>query len=267
VSTRHPELLEQIIGIAAGAGERIMAVYEQAFEVAHKADESPLTEADLAAHEHISAALGHLQPALPVLSEEAGLAPFGERRGWQRYWLVDPLDGTREFVKRNGEFTVNIALIEDHEPVLGVVLAPARGLTYAGAPGAALRIDAGGERTPIRVAGGVPARPRVVGSRSHRGSSLDGFLERLGDHELVPMGSSLKICLVADGSADVYPRLGPTSEWDTAAAHAVLRAAGGEMFRLDGRPLRYNTKEDILNPHFVACSGTGRHWLEHLPPA
>ncbi len=263
--TATQPLLDAVLDIALAAGERIMAVYERDFEVEHKDDNSPLTEADLAAHECIMAGLAGLEPLLPVLSEESGLAPFEERATWARYWLVDPLDGTKEFIKRNGEFTVNIALIDGNVPVLGVVHAPARQCSYIGADGlGAWRVEADGSRVPIRVQDELPDTLRVVGSRSHRGELLDAYLARLGRHEMVPMGSSLKICLVAEGSADVYPRLGPTSEWDTGAAHAVLRAAGGEMLSTDGGAVSYNAKENILNPHFIACGNTARDWRAGL---
>ncbi len=251
--------------IARAAGALIMAVYERDFETSEKDDRSPLTEADLASHRHIVARLQALTPDWPVLSEESQAIDFAERGRWRRYWLVDPLDGTKEFIKRNGEFTVNIALIDAHEPVLGVVYAPARELEYFGCRGrGASRQSGDGRLVDISVSAGHDGPIRVVGSRSHRGSSLDGFLTRIGAYEMVPMGSSLKICLVADGSADVYPRLGPTCEWDTAAAHAVLAAAGGELVDTDGRNLRYNAKADLLNPHFVAIGNRSLPWLELL---
>ncbi|MBT8143138.1 MAG: 3'(2'),5'-bisphosphate nucleotidase CysQ, partial [Gammaproteobacteria bacterium] len=226
---------------------------------------SPLTEADLAAHRHIVDSLRQLTPDWPVLSEESAAITPAERRQWQRFWLVDPLDGTREFIKRNGEFTVNIALIDHHEPVLGVVFAPAKQIEFFGAcDHGAFRRDGNGVARGIRVAAAHDGPVRIVGSRSHRGDSLERFLARVGEHEMVPMGSSLKICLVADGSADVYPRLGPTSEWDTAAAHAVLVAAGGQLTNVAGESLRYNARDELLNPHFLAIGGDQRDWLTLL---
>jgi len=187
------------------------------------------------------------------------------RAGWARYWLVDPLDGTREFLARNGEFTVNIALIEGHTPALGVVHVPVSDVTYCGVPGAgASRQQAAAPPAPIRVAAHAATPLRIVGSRSHRGDSLEGFLARAGAHQLLAIGSSLKFCLVAEGAADVYPRLGPTSEWDTAAAHAVLLAAGGAVSALDGSPLEYNTRGELLNPSFVAFGPRDRDWLALL---
>jgi 3'(2'), 5'-bisphosphate nucleotidase len=243
-----------------------MQVYETPFTVERKADDSPLTAADRASHTIIRNGLANLEPRLPLLSEESAPEDLEQRRSWKNYWLVDPLDGTKEFVKRNGEFTVNIALISAGRPVLGVVLAPAIGLEYAGAAGlGAWRRRGDGPAEPIRTAVAHAGRPRVLGSRSHPSPALAAFLERLGEHEIVAMGSSLKMCLVADGQADVYPRLGPTSEWDTAAAQAVLEAAGGSMMDLSGQELRYNAKESLLNPHFLAIGDTSRNWLSAVP--
>jgi len=260
----HEHLLEQIRSIARTAGEAILEVYESDFDVETKGDRSPLTEADRVSHRIITERLAALRPALPVLSEEAAEEEHRDRFDWPRYWLVDPLDGTKEFIKRNGEFTVNIALVDGHVPVLGAVLAPALGREYFGgtAAGGAWRADRGGAGRPIRVAPAGAEPLRVVGSRSHANvGALEKYLEALGPHVLKPMGSSLKICLVAEGEADVYPRFGPTSEWDTAAAHAVLKGAGGCIIDLDGRPLRYNLKESLLNPQFLAVGDRKRDWL------
>lgn len=254
-------LLPGIVKIARQAGERILAVYETDFDVQTKADTSPLTAADLAAHDTILAALKKLTPGWPILSEESAAIDFATRSGWSRYWLVDPLDGTKEFVNRNDEFTVNIALIDDHRPVLGVVHVPVSGRDYyACRESGAWRQDPGEEPVSIQASPSCGRPVRVVGSKSHRGSSLDAFLERLGDYELVPMGSSLKICLVADGSADIYPRLGPTSEWDTAAAQAVVEFAGGQMTDIDGEAIRYNQKADLLNPYFLVFGDSSVDW-------
>lgn len=259
-------LMNSLRAIAASAGDAIMRVYAAPFAVEHKADNSPLTAADRAAHETIRSGLAALEPALPLLSEESAPEDLLQRRRWVEYWLVDPLDGTKEFVKRNGEFTINIALIVSGRPVLGVVLAPALGVEYAGATAlGAWRTRHGGVAEPIHTAIGRRGPTRVLGSRSHANPALAAYLERLGPHEIIPMGSSLKMCLVADGQADVYPRLGPTSEWDTAAAHAVLVSAGGSMIDLAGRELRYNCKESLLNPHFLAIGDSGRDWLSAVP--
>ena len=251
--TNTPDLLEQIFTIAQDAGQAIMAVYARDFSIEEKDDKSPLTEADKAAHDVIVAGLGALPGGIPVLSEENTVG-FSGADADGRYWLVDPLDGTKEFIKRNGEFTVNIALIEHGTPVLGVVVAPALEVAYLAAEGlGAFKIDAQGEREPIRVAG-QPAEGaawRVVGSRSHPSPDLAEWLKQLGPHDMVPMGSSLKLCLIAEGAADVYPRLGPTCLWDTGAAQAVVEQAGGRVETLEGQPLSYATPQQHLNPHFI----------------
>jgi 3'(2'), 5'-bisphosphate nucleotidase len=239
-----------------------MDIYAGEFDVELKDDRSPLTAADKAAHETILLGLGRLEPELPVLSEESAPESIAQRRDWPRFWLVDPLDGTKEFIKRNGEFTVNIALIENHAPVLGVVYAPALEAMYSGIVGDGAWLQTGSEAPrSISVTTPAPSPVRVVGSRSHASPALAGYLEQLGPHEMRPMGSSLKICLVAAGEADVYPRHGPTSEWDTAAAHAVLEAAGGSMMDMAGGVLRYNQRDGLLNPYFIAYGDRSRDWV------
>ncbi len=251
---------ETLIDLARRAGDAILKVYDSDIAVQQKDDQSPLTEADLASHRTIVAGLGELTPEIPVLSEESKALPFETRQGWRRYWLIDPLDGTKEFIKRNGEFTVNIALIEHGEAVLGVVLVPVTGVVYYGLrDGGAFKIEQGASR-PIAVTPKCQSPVRVAGSRSHAGDSLQAFLDRLGPHEIVSMGSSLKLCLVAEGRADLYPRLGPTSEWDTAAAQAVVEAAGGRVTDTALQPLRYNTKDSLLNPHFLVFGDTEKAW-------
>jgi len=266
MSVAERGLLERVAAIAREAGREILEVYAAgAIAPTAKADNSPLTAADLRSHRLIVQRLGELIPGVPLLSEESASVLPAVRAAWQRYWLVDPLDGTREFLSRNGEFTVNIALIEGHSPALGVVHVPVTDTTYCGVPGeGAARRSAAEEPVPIRVAAHAATPLRIVGSRSHRGDSLDAFLARAGAHELLAIGSSLKFCLVAEGAADVYPRLGPTSEWDTAAAHAVLLAAGGAVSALDGSPLEYNTRAELLNPFFVAYGPRDRDWLALL---
>lgn len=258
----YTAILEEVRTITRAAGDEILSVYARDFGVELKDDRSPVTEADRAADSMICSGLEQLSPALPVLSEESALPGWRERRQWHRYWLVDPLDGTKEFVRKNDEFTVNIALVEDRRAVLGVVLAPALNLEFSGTLGTgAWRRDADGSQVPMR-ASPVRSNPlRVMGSRSHPGPGLSAFLARLGPYELNPMGSSLKACMIAAGQADLYPRLGPTSEWDTAAAQAILESAGGGMIDLAGQPLRYNTRESLLNPHFLAVGDLGRDWL------
>ena len=216
------DLLEPITDLAIEAGNAILAVYATDFDVESKSDESPLTQADLASHNCIVAGLAALTPDIPIISEEDGLPGFDVRGQWSRYWLIDPLDGTKEFVNRNGEFTVNIALIDNHRPVFGVVHVPVQDKTYIGCEGRGSELRADGETKSITVGANSSQPVRIVGSRSHRGTSLDAFLAKLGDHDMVAMGSSLKFCTVAEGNADIYPRLGLTSEWDTAAAQAVV---------------------------------------------
>lgn len=259
-------LLHDMCSIARAAGRAILDVYGGDVRVEWKDDRSPLTQADRAAHALIVERLGALPAALPVLSEESSPEDIGNRRSWRRYWLVDPLDGTKEFLKRNGEFTVNIALVEDQRAVAGVVFAPALDRLYYGAIGSGA-FEQLGEAPPraIRVQQRAAVPPRVVGSRSHPSGELKDYLDALGAHELTSMGSSLKICLVASGDADVYPRFGPTSEWDTAAAQAILESAGGRMIDRAGQPLRYNSKDDLLNPHFLAFGDLGRDWLAPSP--
>ncbi len=258
-------LLEDIKRIAIAAGERILEVYDSEFAIEHKDDKSPLTAADLAAHKAIVAGLAGLTPDIPVLSEESAKIPFEVRSSWTRYWLVDPLDGTKEFIKRNGEFTVNIALIDNGSVTLGVVYVPVTKLSYyACAGGGAFKQEAGQAPQPIHVTSPAASPLRVVGSRSHSGDSLLAYLDKLGEHEMVSMGSSLKFCLVAEGKADIYPRLGLTSEWDTAAAQCVVEEAGGRVTGLDMQPLRYNTKDILLNPHFFVFGDTRRNWSQYL---
>ncbi|MDZ4731841.1 MAG: 3'(2'),5'-bisphosphate nucleotidase CysQ [Xanthomonadales bacterium] len=255
-------MLDQVTAISQRAGHAIMDIYRQGIEVTHKPDDSPLTQADLASHHIILEALRQLTPNLPCLSEEAADIPFATRSGWKEYWLIDPLDGTKEFIKRNGEFTVNIALIRNHEPVLGLVHIPVSGESFSGCKGlGARRLSAAGQSSPIGVRQPSANPLVVVGSRSHANPELERYLEQLGDYELISMGSSLKFCVVAEGKADFYPRLGPTSEWDTAAAHAVVVAAGGKVVKLDGSPLQYNLKESLLNPEFLVIADDSRDYV------
>lgn len=258
------KLIEPIAAVAVDAGQAILEVYATDFDVQSKDDDSPLTQADLAAHRCIVATLSELTPDIPIISEESGLPSFEERGQWDQYWLIDPLDGTKEFVNRNDEFTVNIAFIESHRPVLGVVHVPVQGKTYIGCKGHGAELRDGDSRTPIHVAATSSQPVRIVGSRSHRGSSLDTFLDKLGKSEMIPMGSSLKFCVIAEGKADIYPRLGPTSEWDTAAAQAVVEQAGGKVLQLDGQRLSYNAKSDILNPSFLVTGPSDYDWLALL---
>jgi len=242
-------MLEQICQLAREAGDAIMQVYDGAapLDVSHKSDDSPVTAADIAAHEVILAGLKTLTPDLPVLSEEDPPA-WEVRQHWQRYWLVDPLDGTKEFIKRNGEFTVNIALIEEGKPVMGVVYAPVLGVMYSAAEGKAWK-EEGGRREQIHVRDARP--PLVVVSRSHGDDDeMKEYLKQLGEHQTVATGSSLKFCLVAEGKAQLYPRFGPTNIWDTGAGHAVAMAAGAHVHDWQGKTLDYAPRESFLNPGF-----------------
>nr|WP_136252113.1 3'(2'),5'-bisphosphate nucleotidase CysQ [Ningiella ruwaisensis] len=256
-------LVDAVTKIAVEAGERILTIYDKDFKIYEKNDASPLTEADLAAHLHIVESLSNLAD-LPILSEESSNISWETRKSWSRYWLVDPLDGTKEFIKKNGEFTVNIALIEYGEPTLGVVHAPVLDTTYVGWVGEKAYKLVNGNEKAIHIKPHQEGETwQVVGSRSHQSPEINKVLDALGgESELVAMGSSLKLCCVADGTAHVYPRVGPTSEWDTAAAHAVVSAAGGKVVVLDldkpfdddAHPLRYNQKESLLNPFFMVKS-------------
>jgi 3'(2'), 5'-bisphosphate nucleotidase len=267
-ASARERLLESLTTLVREAHAEIMRVYARPFEVELKADQSPLTEADLASHRVLTAALSRLTPQLPVVSEEGGLPAASERAAWPAYWLIDPLDGTKEFLAKNGEFTVNVALVEGTRPTLGVVGVPARDQVYQGdvTTGLSRRQDASGV-TALRTRAYRGANPTVVASRRHGGEALEGALKRLeageGAPELRNVGSALKLCLVAEGEADVYPRLAPTSEWDTAAAQAVLEAAGGTVLQLGGAPLTYN-KADILNPEFVAIADPRYDWLRYF---
>ena len=255
------ERLEQLVALSRLAGDAILEIYKQDFVVEQKSDNSPLTQADLASHRLICDAIAEIDPRTPVLSEESTEIPFSQRSQWSEYWLVDPLDGTREFVNRNGEFTVNIALIIGHQPVMGVVHVPVSGVSYFGGVGlGAFKMV--GEKDAERISTRQPAAEPmvVVGSRSHANPNLERRLESLGPYEMVSMGSSLKFCLVAEGKADFYPRLGPTSEWDTAAAQAVVEASGGRVTTLDGRALPYNSKPSLLNPEFLVFGDEARDW-------
>jgi 3'(2'), 5'-bisphosphate nucleotidase len=264
------QLLEPVGEIARRASGRILDIYDADYAVAEKQDRSPLTDADMASHRCIVEGLRELTPELPVLSEEAKTLPFAERSTWRRYWLVDPLDGTKEFIKKNGEFTVNIALIDGHEPVLGVVHVPVTNTGYHAARGAGAFRKAPEDDAPVRLqTRETDAKSLVVsGSRSHGGEALERFVNSLpGEVEFIAKGSSLKLCLVAEGLADIYPRFGPTSEWDTAAAQCVVEEAGGVVVDLDFRRLTYNAKEDILNPFFLVIADPSFGWQKWVKAA
>ena len=269
------QLLKTVNEIAIAAGNEILDVYnsDQAIEVSMKLDDSPLTDADRRAHNLIVDRLSNLTPDIPLLSEESDAIDYGLRKSWQRYWLIDPLDGTKEFINRNGEFTVNIALIENGQSVAGVVHVPVTGISYFG--GIGLKAWKQNSNHPDGGVKQISSRPmeensgvRIVASRRHLGEQLNALVGKIENHfgkaTLLNMGSSLKMCLLAEGSADIYPRMAPTSEWDTAAAHGILSAAGGEIVDLQFRPLKYNSKPELLNPFFIALADRAYPWQQLL---
>mgnify|MGYP000517386564 CR=1 FL=1 len=258
------ELLKQVIDIARQAGDSIMAIYNTDFSQFEKADKSPLTAADLSAHHIIIDAL-NLISDFPCLSEESDEleVQWAKRKNWNTYWLIDPLDGTKEFISKNDEFTVNIALIEDGKPVLGVVYCPPLERFYFAAQGVgAYRQNVNKDPVSIKL-GETPIKTqpwKIVGSRRHGAVALEEFSKQLGNVEVVSMGSSLKICLVAEGAAHIYPRLAPTCEWDTGAAQAIVEIAGGHILTPDLSPLLYGQKESLLNPCFIVCESLNEDW-------
>jgi len=248
----YSSILPEVIKVADEASDRVLHIYQSDFKVSYKEDESPITAADIASHEIIVRGLRNISRDIPILSEEGIAAPWEERRHWRRFWLIDPIDGTKDFTQRTGEFTVNIAMIEDGVPVMGVVTAPALKEAFWGVKGeGAHKRDRTGLVHCIRVAEPGEVK-RVVASKNHLNDETRAFIDNLDEHQTVQAGSSLKFCRIAEGHADIYPRMGPTSEWDTGAAHAVLRAAGGDVRSLDGLTLQYG-KKDVLNPHFIAA--------------
>lgn len=259
-------LVDPLRSIARGAGERILEIYDVGFQVRQKDDLTPLTEADLAAHRHIEQGLRQLLPEVPVLSEESPPVASATRRDWEWLWLVDPLDGTREFIARSGQFSVNIALIRRHAPILGLIYIPTRQLCYfATLHGGAFKQE---RHTPPRaIRTRIPAEDpiRVAGGSHRTGRPLRTYLDYLGHHHYLSLGSSLKSCLVAEGTVDLYPRFGPTSEWDTAAAQIIVEEAGGGLTDMFMRPLRYNARPTLINPDFFAFGDPGRDWSQYLP--
>ena len=252
------KLLLDICNVSIEAGKEILNFYNNEIEVTHKEDLSPLTKADLASNKIILESLTKLNSNIPILSEES-LVDWSIRKNWKKYWLVDPLDGTKEFIKKNGEFTVNIALIEDNNPILGVVYVPAKSLLYLAEK------NKGSFKTNTKnklenfegiqkiIVSSQTSRPRVIGSRSHSNATFDNWVqEKFPNAEIVQAGSSLKFCLIAEGEADIYPRFGPTSEWDIAAGHMIVNEAGGKIRTFQNNSIKYNTKENIINPEFYA---------------
>ncbi len=266
------KLLPQIIRIAEEAGHAILEIYERncKLKVNTKADASPVTEADLLAHKLIVTSLQRLTPEIPILSEESSSIDHNLRQCWPRHWLVDPLDGTKEFINRNGEFTVNIALIEAGKPALGVVYVPVTKTTYAGIPGfGASKQGPNGKAQVLKTkALNRYNKVNLVTSRSHldaKVATCAQALEKIAPVTQTPIGSSLKLCLIAEGLADIHIRIGRTCEWDIGAAQAVLTAAGGKVVDFNGNPLSYNQKNDLYNPNFIAVADRKFNWLQHLP--
>lgn len=265
---RAGDLLDPVLNIAGHAGEKILEIYQTDFKVVAKADETPLTRADLAAHHAIELGLQALTPQWPVLSEESDAIDFQVRRQWQRYWLVDPLDGTREFVRKSDEFCVNVALIDQGRPILGVIYAPVTGQAWYAARGRGAWKRRRGQKRGRRLrCRKVDAVPTLAGSNSRGGPRTRAYLEALGEHHMMRQGSAIKFGLIAEGRADLYLRLGLTSEWDTAAGQCLLEEAGGQVTDLKRRPLIYNARKSLLNPDFLAFGDASEDWTRYLSSA
>jgi len=255
------KLLLDICNIAILAGDEILHFYNKDIEVTHKNDSSPLTKADLASNKIIIDLLNGLDSDIPILSEES-LVDWSTRKNWNKYWLVDPLDGTKEFIKNNGEFTVNIALIENNQPILGVIFVPAKSTLYFAQKkfgsfimNTKIKLNSLNEAKKITVTKQSNIIVRVIGSRSHSNNTFANWInEKFPNAEIIQAGSSLKFCLIAKGDADIYPRFGPTSEWDIAAGHIILNEAGGKVLTLENKEINYNKKESLLNPEFIASN-------------
>lgn len=260
------DFLDAVVALARQAGDAILAIYREDFTVTQKTDDSPVTAADLAAHHVILDGLTALTPDVPVLSEEGVIPEAAARAQWPRYWLVDPLDGTREFIAKNGEFTVNIALVEHGVVVLGVVLAPALDLLYAAAAGRGAWREQAGQRTALRTRA-WPARPTLLLSRAHPDPEAAARLSRLAPYDTTSVGSSLKYCRIAEGLADAYPKFASIWFWDTAAAQCVLEQAGGVALSLtDFKPMRYAPDSALRTPSFFAAGDASRDWPQLLAP-
>lgn len=261
--TNLKKILPDIVNIAREAGDEILAVRKRTdtkMKVDYKSDKSPVSEADLASHNIITRALANISE-LPVLSEESAETSYELRKSWSEYWIIDPLDGTREFIENRDDFTVNIGLVLNHAPILGVIHVPATGESYYAAQGGgAYKSSPDGKAIRIKAREKPGSKPVVAVSLSHSNKTTEDFLHRLGEHELVRRGSILKSCMVAEGIADIYTRFGNTSEWDTAAGQCILEEAGGSMTYLDNTPLRYNSKESLLNPPFISAAPSAPDW-------
>lgn len=264
MTTSLQSMIAPLAALCREAGTAIEAIGKHSLDTRHKADDSPVTAADLAAHEVLVQGLRSIgDPAWPILSEESVSIAWEKRRSWQTYWLIDPLDGTKEFIRGSDQYTVNIALVDRNRAVLGVIEKPGSGEIWAGQPDSGAWYQSGADSTwePLQVRSASPLR--VVVSRFHRGKSTRRLIESLADVEVEELGSSLKCCRVAEGRADLYPRFGPTSEWDTAAAQAIVEGAGGHLVDCESwQPLRYNTTDSLLNPAFVACASLEGAWRD-----
>ena len=257
--TLDQTLIENLIRISKNAGEAIMGVYESDFSINIKTDQSPLTKADLLSNKIICQSLKEITPEIPILSEESSDIPYQERMEWKQYWLIDPLDGTKEFIKKNGEFTTNIALIREGRPVFGIIHVPVTNHTYWGSMefGAfELSGDSSEDIKKIVVSNTNDSKLRIVTSRSHPSGDLKSLLDRIENYKLVTTGSSLKFCLIAKGEADIYPRLGLTCEWDIAAGEIIAKSAGADVVSTKNKVIEYNSKEDYLNPFFLVSNST-----------
>tara|TARA_Y100000588_G_scaffold395258_2_gene521950 strand:+ start:5793 stop:6623 length:831 start_codon:yes stop_codon:yes gene_type:complete len=242
--------------IAQDAGLAILQIYNSDFDYKLKKDFSPITEADNIAHKIITERLKILTPKIPIISEENSEVPYEIRSRWEKYWLVDPLDGTKEFIKKNGDFTVNVALIHNNTPIFGVIHIPVTNETYWGSKiNGSFYSNSNNDIKQIRVSKKKNKRIRLVASRSHPSKMLNKLLEKIVDYEILKVGSSIKFCHIASGQAECYPRFGPTSEWDTAAGEAIVSFAGGDVITSAGDSINYNAKEDYLNPNFIVSNG------------
>jgi len=249
------DLIKQLIAISKEAGNAILGFYNSEIDVQFKSDTSPLTKADLASNNIILKRLKSLTPNIPILSEEEADISFDIRSKWYEYWLIDPLDGTKEFINKNGEFTVNIALIRDHKPVFGLIHLPVKKYTYWGCENkGSFFLDKGNNIKEITVSKNMHKQMRIVVSRSHPSHKLKNLLDKIENYKLLKVGSSLKFCLIASGEADIYPRFGPTSEWDTAAGEAIAKFAGATIVNLKNQPLNYNSKDEYINPNFIVAN-------------
>ena len=255
----NKNILLQLCNAAITAGNRVLDFYELDTEIIYKEDESPLTKADLDSNKILQSSISKITPKIPILSEEEFIA-WDIRKNWETYWLIDPLDGTKEFIKKNDEFTINIALIEYNQPVLGIIYAPAFGsLFFSKKNNGSYKIYTKNNLNTFKNSEKISVKYtnnekiRVIGSRSHSNIAFDNWVKKnFTNFEIIEKGSSLKFCEIAEGKADIYPRFGPTSEWDIAAGHIILLEAGGKLKTIDNKDLVYNKKEDILNPHFFA---------------